>query len=84
MSEWLRVADAVAKPSCPDPSVLRNWLVLPSDVGNFNPLTDTVPEPLADNSRSAFVVLVEIVLSVMVTPSMTALVFAVTHATKSH
>jgi len=79
MSEWFNVALAVAKARFPLPSVFNSWLVDPSEVGNFNPLIFTAPDPLPESSRSALEALVETVLSAMVTPSMVsdAVVFSV-------
>ena len=43
---------ASANDRLPEPSVLRKCPAVPSDVGNFNPLMDTVPEELPDSARS--------------------------------
>ena len=53
-------------------------MALPSDDGNTKLPILTVPEPFPDISRSAFEAFADIVLSVIVTPSSTAEVFAVT------
>ena len=53
-------------------------MALPSDAGKVKLPSFTVPVPLPDNSQLAFESLVEIVLSIIVTPSITADVFAVT------
>ena len=76
--EWLRVAPAVAKDRTPDPLVVMNWPTLPSVVGILNPLMSTLPEPFADSSKFALEAFVDMVLSVIVTPSITADVLAVT------
>ena len=68
-SEWFSVAPAVANDRVPDPSVFKNWLLVPSDVGKVKPLIVTPPEPLPDSSRFAFEELVLTVLSSIVIPS---------------
>ena len=57
--------------------MLINCPLEPSVVGKVNPLIVTPPVPFPDNSRVAFEALLVIVLSVIVTPSITADVFAV-------
>ena len=78
MALILKVAPAVAKAKVPAPSVFKNCPELPSDVGNVNPLIVTEPEPLPDNSKLEFDALDDTVLSVIVMPSTTAEVVAVT------
>ena len=78
MALTLKVAPAVAKASVPAPSVFKNCPDDPSEVGKVNPLIVTDPDPFPVNSRFAFDELALIVLSVIVTPSITADVFAVT------
>src|SRR6056300_693723 len=60
----------VTNPMLPAPSVFSTWPAEPSDVGKPKPLMDTVPVPLPESSRSALEAFDDIVLSVMVTPSM--------------
>ena len=68
MSEWLRVAPAVANDNVPAPSVLINWFAVPSDVGKVNPLIVTPPVPFPESSKFAFEEFVFTVLSSIVTP----------------
>ena len=78
MALILKVAPAVAKAKVPAPSVFKNCPELPSEVGNVNPLIVTPPEPFPDSSKLEFDAFVDIVLSVIVIPSTTAEVVAVT------
>ena len=41
----------MANDNVPEPSVFKNWLALPSDVGKVNPLIVTPPVPLPESSR---------------------------------
>ena len=78
MALILKVAPAVAKASVPAPSVFKNCPDDPSEVGKVNPLIVTDPDPFPVNSKLAFDEFAVIVLSAIVTPSITADVFAVT------
>ena len=77
ISPWFSVADTVANPKFPDPSVFNNWFAEPSDAGITKVAIFTEPEPLPDNSKWAFDWFDVIVLSFIVTPSRSAWVFAV-------
>ena len=76
IADTLKVAPAVAKAKVPAPSVFKNCPELPSDVGNVNPLIVTEPDPFPDNSKFELDAFVEIELSEIVTPSITAEVVA--------
>ena len=83
-SELFNVAPAVANDNVPEPSVLRNWLAVPSDVGKLRPLIVTVPELFADSSRLAFEELVFMVLSSIVIPSSVSALVRVSVVTVSY
>ena len=67
------VVATVSKLKVPDPSVTSACPAVPSDVGRVNAtppeVITTAPVPLAFISKGAFEAFVEIVLSVIVTPS---------------
>ena len=59
----------MANDSWPDPFVVMNCPLLPSEVGNVKPLIVTPPVPLPVNSSGLFDAFVDMVLSLIVMPS---------------